>query len=55
MSYEFSLDDVAFLVSAAGAAALAEVGRLPLTEASYLVDVRAARSLAGARAAAVLA
>lgn len=45
MSYEFSLDDVAFLRSDAGVAAIAEVDRLPLTGASYLADVAAARRL----------
>lgn len=54
MSYEFSLDDVAFLRSAAGRAAIAEIDGLPLTAASYLADVRTARGMAGPRAAAVL-
>ncbi len=54
MSYEFSLADVAFLTSPAGVDAIAAVGELPLTSASYLSDVRAARELVGAQAAAVL-
>ncbi|MCA1842999.1 MAG: class I SAM-dependent methyltransferase [Actinobacteria bacterium] len=54
MSYEFSLDDVAFLSSSAGAEAITEVDRLALTSASYLADVRTARSLVGARSGAVL-
>lgn len=54
MSYGFSLADVAFLTSPAGAEAIAEVDRLPLTSASYLADVRAARGLVGDHVAAVL-
>ncbi|HET9143086.1 THUMP-like domain-containing protein [Actinophytocola sp.] len=52
MSYQFSLDDVSYLTGAA--AEIAEVGRLPLTGASYLADVRTARELLGERAGAVL-
>jgi hypothetical protein len=52
VSYQFSLDDVAFLAASPGG--IAEVGRLPLTDASYLADVRTARELLGDRAAAVL-
>ncbi|WP_199439214.1 THUMP-like domain-containing protein [Umezawaea beigongshangensis] len=54
MGYSFTLDDVAHLASDAGRAALAEVARLPLTPATHLADVAAARRVAGDRAAAVL-
>ncbi|MFI5609595.1 class I SAM-dependent methyltransferase [Amycolatopsis sp. NPDC051903] len=55
MAYGFSLDDVAFLRSAAGRAALAECAALPLTDASRLADVAAVRRSVGERfAAAVL-
>ncbi|MEC3980354.1 class I SAM-dependent methyltransferase [Amycolatopsis sp. H20-H5] len=55
MSYGFSLDDVAFLRSGAGSAALAECAALPLTAATHIADVAAVRRLAGAEyAAAVL-
>ena len=54
MTYEFSLSDVAFLASAAGAEAIAAVDRLPLISASYLADVRSARELVRERASAVL-
>jgi THUMP domain-like len=54
VGYEFTLDDVAFLRSAAGAEAVAEVDRLRLTDASYLADVRTAREVVGGRAGAVL-
>ncbi|MGQ0839806.1 class I SAM-dependent methyltransferase [Actinokineospora sp.] len=54
MGYAFNLGDVGFLRSAAGLVAAAEVDRLPLTSASYLADVAAARSLAGDRASALL-
>jgi THUMP domain-containing protein len=54
VSYRFTVADVGFLTSPAGAAAVAEVGRLPLTSASYLADVRSARAIAGERAGAVL-
>jgi len=43
VGYEFSAADVAFLTSAAGRSALAEVGALPLTDKSRLADVAAAR------------
>lgn len=54
MTYEFTRADVAYLRSAAGAAAIAEVGALPLTDASYLADVAWARDRLGDRAGAVL-
>ncbi len=54
MGYEFSAADVDFLTSAAGRAALAEVGALPLTAASRLADVAAARKIVPDFAAAVL-
>ncbi|CAM3658964.1 class I SAM-dependent methyltransferase [Kibdelosporangium persicum] len=50
MGYRFTVEDVAFLGSPAGEAALAEIGRLALTSASYLADVAAARRMAGDRA-----
>lgn len=50
----FTLDDVAFLASAAGAEAIAAVGRLPLTDSSYLADVRKARELVGERSGVVI-
>ncbi|MEO6090045.1 MAG: class I SAM-dependent methyltransferase, partial [Umezawaea sp.] len=52
MGYGFSQADVAYLRSDAGCAALAEVGRLPLTD--RLADVTAARRIAGEEFAAVL-
>jgi hypothetical protein len=54
MAYRFSLADVAFLRGPDGVAALAASDELPLTEASRLADVTAARRLVGERAAAVL-
>ncbi|MEV8613058.1 class I SAM-dependent methyltransferase [Amycolatopsis sp. NPDC051373] len=55
MAYGFSLDDVAFLRSAAGRAALADCAALPLTDASRIADVAAVRRSVGERfAAAVL-
>lgn len=55
MAYSFDHGDVAFLRSAQGRNALAEVSRLPLTPASRLADVAAVRRIAGERfAAAVL-
>ncbi|RSM73651.1 SAM-dependent methyltransferase [Kibdelosporangium aridum] len=50
MGYRFTLEDVAFLGSPAGEAALAEIDQLALTSASYLADVNTARRLAGDRA-----
>jgi hypothetical protein len=52
VGYGFSLDDVAYLRSDAGSAALAGVAKLPLTD--RLADVAAARKIAGDRFAAVL-
>lgn len=49
MSYAFSLDDVAFLRSREGGAALEACSGLDLTEASRLSDVAAARRVVGAR------
>ncbi|CCH34499.1 class I SAM-dependent methyltransferase [Actinosynnema sp. NPDC047251] len=54
MGYAFSLDDVAYLRSAAGCAALSALADLPLTPASRLTDVRRARQVAPERFAAVL-
>ena len=55
MAYRFDLDDVAFLRSARGAAALEAAARLPLTPASRLDDVATVRRAAGEeQAAAVL-
>ncbi|SFP30936.1 hypothetical protein SAMN05421810_102212 [Amycolatopsis arida] len=55
MGYRFTLADVAFLRSPAGAGALAACADLPLTGASRIADVAAARRIAGAEhAAAVL-
>ncbi|HWC78940.1 MAG TPA: class I SAM-dependent methyltransferase [Pseudonocardiaceae bacterium] len=53
MAYAFTGPDVDFLRSAAGRAVLAEVDRRPLTDATRLADVTAARQLAGERAGAV--
>lgn len=49
MGYAFDLDDVAFLRSEAGRDALAALADRPLSSASRLTDVTAARDLAGAR------
>ncbi|MEU6644260.1 class I SAM-dependent methyltransferase [Saccharomonospora sp. NPDC046836] len=54
MPYAFSLDDVAFLRSAEGEEALATCAALPLTDASRIADVAAARRAVGERYAAVL-
>ncbi|KAA2259531.1 class I SAM-dependent methyltransferase [Solihabitans fulvus] len=54
MGYEFTREDVAFLRSAAGGRALAEVGALPLIPASQLADVVSARQLVGERFATVV-
>lgn len=55
MPYGFSLDDVAFLRSPAGSAAVAECAALPLTDATRIADVASARRIAGeAHAAAVI-
>ncbi|MDQ3150915.1 MAG: class I SAM-dependent methyltransferase, partial [Actinomycetota bacterium] len=54
MAYGFTLTDVAFLRSPAGAAALAAAAALPLTPSSRLSDVAALRRVVGEWAAAVL-
>lgn len=54
MAYRFSLDDVRYLSSAAGVDTLAAVADLPLTDASLLADLTAARRVAGERAAAAV-
>ncbi|MFB7717514.1 class I SAM-dependent methyltransferase [Nocardia sp. NPDC056100] len=54
MGYAFSRDDVAHLGSAAGAAALAEVGAFALTPASLLRDLEQIRRAHGDRAAALV-
>ncbi|WP_406817575.1 THUMP-like domain-containing protein [Mycobacterium sp. M23085] len=50
----FSTDDVGYLRSHAGAAALADVARLELTDANLLADIAAARARFGDRAAALV-
>src|SRR6478609_11972181 len=48
MAYQFTLDDVRFLTSAAGAQALDRAAELPLTDASLLSDLtRLRRMLVG--------
>lgn len=54
MAYRFTAEDVAYLRSAAGRDALGVLAGRPLTEASRVADVTAARSLAGDRFAALL-
>ena len=54
MPLRLGLADVAFLLSPEGASALAEAAGWPLTAASRMKDVAAARSLSGERAPAVL-
>ncbi|MCP9623677.1 class I SAM-dependent methyltransferase [Nocardia otitidiscaviarum] len=54
MGYAFTRDDVAQLGSAAGAAALAEADRLPLTAATLLRDLERLRRDFGDRAAALV-
>ncbi|RAS60812.1 hypothetical protein C8D87_111231 [Lentzea atacamensis] len=54
MGYAFTSDDVAFLRSAAGVAAVAEVNALPFTDSSRLHDVGVARKLLGERFAPVV-
>ncbi|MEV0360689.1 class I SAM-dependent methyltransferase [Nocardia sp. NPDC050697] len=54
MGYAFAGPDIAFLVSAAGRAALAEVGALPLTDGSLLADLARVRRAHGAAAAALV-
>jgi hypothetical protein len=52
VAYGFTLDDVAFLRSAAGGDAAEEIARWALTPSSRLADVAAARKLVGERFAA---
>lgn len=52
MGYSFDVDDVAFLRSAAGSEAVAELSRRSLSASSRMADVAAARKLVGARHAA---
>ncbi|PRX49457.1 hypothetical protein B0I33_103494 [Prauserella shujinwangii] len=54
MPYAFSLADVEFLRSPEGEDALARCAHLPLTDASRIADVAAARRMVGERYAAVL-
>ncbi|MFI1459321.1 class I SAM-dependent methyltransferase [Nocardia carnea] len=54
MGYGFSAADIAYLLSPAGAAALAEVAGLELTAASQLADVAAVRHAHGERAPALI-
>lgn len=54
MAYAFSLDDVAYLRSDAGRAALSALADLPLTPASRLADVNRAKQVSPTRFAAVL-
>jgi hypothetical protein len=54
VAYRFTEDDVTFLRSAAGDDALTALAALPLTDASRLTDVTAAKAVAGDRFAATL-
>ncbi|WP_040780943.1 class I SAM-dependent methyltransferase [Nocardia pneumoniae] len=54
MGYRFTRDDVGYLASATGRAALARVDRLTLTPASVLKDLEQVRSAHGDRAAALV-
>ncbi|HEV7979658.1 class I SAM-dependent methyltransferase [Amycolatopsis sp.] len=54
MPYGFSLDDVAFLRSASGSAAVAGCATLALTDATRIADVAAARRIAGEEHAAAV-
>lgn len=54
MGYRFGCDDVAFLGSAAGRAALAEVDRLELTPATHLRDIEQVRRSHGDSAPALI-
>ncbi|UGT57099.1 THUMP-like domain-containing protein [Nocardia asteroides] len=54
MGYRFGRDDVAFLGSAAGRAALAEVDRLELTTATHLRDIEQVRRSHAEHAAALI-
>jgi hypothetical protein len=49
LPYGFSVDDVAFLRSAPGSAAVAECATLPLTDSTRIADVAAVRRIAGER------
>src|SRR6478752_5093661 len=55
MAYQFTLDDVRFLSSAAGAEALELAAALPLTDASLLGDLTRLRRLLGSSAGTVRA
>ncbi|MEC3954673.1 class I SAM-dependent methyltransferase [Nocardia sp. CDC153] len=54
MAYTFSHDDIAYLASPPGAAALAEVGDFALTQASLLKDLEQIRRVHGDHAAALV-
>ncbi|MFD3703914.1 class I SAM-dependent methyltransferase [Nocardia sp. NPDC058658] len=54
MGYRFGRDDVAYLASAAGRAALAEVDRLELTPATHLRDIEQVRRSHGELAPALI-
>ncbi|APE36318.1 SAM-dependent methyltransferase [Nocardia mangyaensis] len=54
MGYRFGRDDVAYLGSAAGRAALTEVDRLELTPATHLRDIEQVRRSFGDQAAALI-
>jgi hypothetical protein len=54
VGYTFTLDDVDYLRSAAGVAALAHAAELPLTPASLLRDLPALRTVAGERTGALV-
>ncbi|WP_067471290.1 THUMP-like domain-containing protein [Nocardia amamiensis] len=54
MGYRFTRDDVGYLGSATGRAALAEVDRLALTSAALLKDLEQVRRVHGDRAAALV-
>ncbi|MFD3591569.1 class I SAM-dependent methyltransferase [Nocardia sp. NPDC058640] len=54
MGYRFGRDDVAYLGSAAGSAALADVDRLELTTATHLRDIEQVRRAHGERAASLI-
>ncbi|MEV0333429.1 class I SAM-dependent methyltransferase [Nocardia sp. NPDC050717] len=54
MGYRFGRDDVAYLGSAAGRAALAEVDRLELTTATHLRDIEQVRRVHAEHAAALI-
>ena len=54
MAFTFSLDDVGYLRSEAGDAALTAAEALPLTESTLLADLTTVRRAVGSRAAAVV-